>query len=306
MLAHQAFASDFPSDNGDTTASDPPRPHRPLNASEAVAALIAGHEQFRKWVGRLHHPANEPEAQAMRSSALVRSLFPEDHVPVQEPFAIAVGCADARVPLRMLFGSMVNDLFEVRVAGQVLADECLGSIEYALHHLPSVKTIVVLGHSDCGAVKAAVENYLDPCCLKSDEMSIGLRSMINHMLGAILQSDRGLQAVAAETGTALTPELHRSCLLETAIAVNAATIAHRIAFLTAQQGRDDLKVMYGVYDLLSHGIVHPAEAEKPCWGLGLADAPTSVAAVTATARAACRTAVANAGRPSAAAACSCC
>ena len=297
MLAHQAFASSFPSPASGDAADPSSKVHRPLTSEEAVATLMAGHEQFRKWVSRLHNPSTEPDAQAQRSAAMVRGLFPEDHVPVQEPFAIAVGCADARVPLRMLFGSVVNDLFEVRVAGQVLADECVGSIEYALDHLPSVKTIVVLGHSDCGAVHAAVDTYLDPCCLGSEEMSIGLRSLVNHMLSAILQSDRSLQAVAAETGSALSPEEHRTCLLESVVAVNAATIAHRISFLTAKQGRDDLKVVYGVYDLLSHGIVHPSlDAEAACWQLGLVDAPATADDVTATARAACRAALENTAR----------
>lgn len=290
MLAHQAFSSSLDNATPTPTPLEPSRSPRPMTSSEAVAALTAGHEQFRKWVSRLHHPSDEPESQAFRPATMVRALFPEDHVPQQEPFAIAVGCADARVPLRMLFGSVVNDLFEVRVAGQVLADECLGSIEYALHHLPSVKTIVVLGHSECGAVRAAVDNYLDPCCLKSDEMSIGLRSMLNHMLGAVLQSDRALQQAAVARGKQLSPEMYQRCLLEAAVFVNAATIAHRISFLTRQQGRDDMKVVYGVYDLLSHAIVHPhADEQDPHWCLGLVDAPTTVAAVTEAARAACRT-----------------
>jgi carbonic anhydrase len=298
MLAHQAFAPSFPA-QPEADATDASKPPRPLTADDAVATLMAGHQQFRKWVSRLHNPSGEPEAEALRSTAMVRELFPEDHVPVQEPFAIAVGCADSRVPLRMLFGSVVNDLFEVRVAGQVLADECVGSIEYALHHLPSVKTIVVLGHSDCGAVRAAVDNYLDPCCPKTEEMSIGFRSIVNHMLGAILQSDRSLQIVAAETNTPLSPEQYQACLLEAVVAINAATIAHRIAYLTAKQGRDDLKVVYGVYDLLSHGIVHPSnEPQDPSWQLGLVEAPATSADVTTTALAACRAAIASPARTS--------
>src|ERR1700759_364349 len=53
--------------------------------------------------------------------------------PTQAPFCIVLGCSDARVPLEMIFGAGPNEFFVVRVAGNVLGDECLGSIEYALH-----------------------------------------------------------------------------------------------------------------------------------------------------------------------------
>ena len=75
---------------------------------------------------------------------------------VQEPFAIILGCSDARVPAELVFDQGLGDLFVVRVAGNIAADDELASIEYAAAHL-SVPVVVVLGHEKCGAVTAAVE-----------------------------------------------------------------------------------------------------------------------------------------------------
>jgi carbonic anhydrase len=73
----------------------------------------------------------------------------------QHPFAIVVGCSDSRVPPEIVFDQGLGDLFVVRVAGNIVDDHALGSIEYAAEHL-HVPLVVVLGHDKCGAVDAAV------------------------------------------------------------------------------------------------------------------------------------------------------
>ena len=76
---------------------------------------------------------------------------------------MVVGCSDARVPTEMLFGQGFNDLFVIRVAGNVLGDVCMGSVDFALNALSeSVRVVVMLGHSGCGAVTGAVDAYLRP------------------------------------------------------------------------------------------------------------------------------------------------
>jgi carbonic anhydrase len=72
----------------------------------------------------------------------------------QHPFAIIVSCSDSRVPPEIVFDQGLGDLFVIRVAGNVIDDHSLGSIEYAVDHL-AVRLVVVLGHQRCGAVKAA-------------------------------------------------------------------------------------------------------------------------------------------------------
>lgn len=79
----------------------------------------------------------------------------------QFPFATIVGCSDSRVPPEIIFDQGIGDLFVVRTAGEVVDDIALGSVEYAVKYL-GVKLIVVLGHLDCGAVKAAVEGGYQP------------------------------------------------------------------------------------------------------------------------------------------------
>src|SRR5438046_5665529 len=74
----------------------------------------------------------------------------------QHPFAIVLSCSDSRVPPEIVFDQGLGDLFVLRVAGNVIDDQSLGSIEYAVDHL-AVRLIVVLGHQRCGAVKAAKE-----------------------------------------------------------------------------------------------------------------------------------------------------
>lgn len=75
----------------------------------------------------------------------------------QDPFAIIVGCADSRVPPELIFDQGLGDIFSIRTAGNIIGDYELGSIEYAVEHL-GCKFIIVLGHENCGAIEAFIEN----------------------------------------------------------------------------------------------------------------------------------------------------
>lgn len=74
----------------------------------------------------------------------------------QFPFAVIVSCSDSRVPPMLIFDQGLGDLFEIRVAGNVIDSVSLGSVEYAVEHLGS-PLVVVMGHEKCGAVKATLE-----------------------------------------------------------------------------------------------------------------------------------------------------
>jgi carbonic anhydrase len=74
----------------------------------------------------------------------------------QSPFAVIVSCSDSRVPPELIFDQGLGDIFVVRVAGNVLGAIELGSVEYAVEHL-GAKLVVVLGHEQCGAVKATID-----------------------------------------------------------------------------------------------------------------------------------------------------
>jgi carbonic anhydrase len=75
----------------------------------------------------------------------------------QYPFAVIVSCLDSRAPVELLFDQTIGDLFNARVAGNVLNDDILGSLEFACK-VSGSKLILILGHSNCGAVKGAVDN----------------------------------------------------------------------------------------------------------------------------------------------------
>lgn len=73
----------------------------------------------------------------------------------QSPYAVIITCSDSRVPAEHIFNAGIGDLFVIRTAGNVIGDYELGSIEYGVEHL-NTKLIVVLGHTQCGAVEAAL------------------------------------------------------------------------------------------------------------------------------------------------------
>jgi carbonic anhydrase len=75
----------------------------------------------------------------------------------QYPFAVVLSCMDSRVPAEAVFDQSIGDIFSIRVAGNVVNPDNLGSLEYA-GKVIGVKTIVVLGHTSCGAVKGAIDN----------------------------------------------------------------------------------------------------------------------------------------------------
>lgn len=78
----------------------------------------------------------------------------------QQPYAVVVTCSDSRVPPEHLFSTGLGDLFVIRTAGNVVGPFALGSVEYGAEHL-GAKVIVVLGHSGCGAVSAALDGHAE-------------------------------------------------------------------------------------------------------------------------------------------------
>jgi carbonic anhydrase len=113
----------------------------PVSPSDALARLKEGNQRFVSGQSRHAH----------ESASLRHQL-----VSGQHPFAIVLGCCDSRVPVELIFDQGFGDLFVIRVAGNVITDDVLGSIEYARIHLNSL-LLVILGHEGCGAVTAALE-----------------------------------------------------------------------------------------------------------------------------------------------------
>ena len=132
-----------------------------LSPDEALQKLIDGNLRFRK------------------SEHINRDFMKEtqDTAGEQYPFAIILGCIDSRVPVEILFDQGVGDLFVTRVAGNFENDDILASLEFACKVVGS-KLIMVLGHEDCGAIKAAC-----------DGIEVGhITSLINNIKPAIVNT----------------------------------------------------------------------------------------------------------------------
>ena len=113
-----------------------------MTPDAALERLAAGNKRFVS--GKLRHPRRDGK----RRAALAEG---------QAPFAVVLGCADSRVPPEVVYDEGLGVIFTVRIAGNTAQDPLVvGSIEYAISNLGSV-LVVVLGHQDCGAVKAAID-----------------------------------------------------------------------------------------------------------------------------------------------------
>jgi carbonic anhydrase len=175
--------------------------------------------------------------------------------PAQTPFAAVLGCADARVPTEMVFSKGCNELFVVRVAGNVLGQECLGSLRYAVSHFPTtLKLVVVLAHTQCGAVTEAVNLYLEPRSYLDIATDHSIRSIEDQILVAVRVAAMGLETLCG-FDVVRKPEC-RAALLEVAVVLNAAWSAYclRQEFRAAFPA---LGVVFGAYDLVSRHVRLP-------------------------------------------------
>ena len=132
-----------------------------LSAAEAKNRLIEGNRRYL-----------DAEAGSADISPALRRYTAEHG---QNPYAIVITCSDSRVIPESIFSAGIGELFVIRVAGNVLDDHQLGSIEYAADHL-GTKLILLLGHTGCGAVGAAIEGHTGgfiESILKDIQLAIG-------------------------------------------------------------------------------------------------------------------------------------
>ena len=253
----------------------------PSDAEAARKALESGNRVFAKWMescsncGGSHH-GHEHEYVVHSNALPVALQSGADQAPKQAPFAIVVGCSDARVPLEMLFGQGFNNLFVIRVAGNVLGDVCVGSVEYAVHALSeSVKCVVMVGHMGCGAVTGAVDCYLRPDQFWERAMSPALRSIVHRIFVAVRESDNAIKQVWGD-GYRSQPG-YREALIDVAVCMNAAHAAFDLRHEVERAKKPDIKVLYGVFSLRNYQVSMPVDPWAPVGDdqVNLAHAPTS-------------------------------
>ncbi len=144
-----------------------------IPAPAALEALRAGNRRFVSKLGLGSEPGLEAGAARVRRRELPAPA-------VQEPLAIVLGCSDARVPAEIVFDQGLGDLFVIRVAGNIVAPSQVGSVEFAAAAF-GTRLVVVLGHSNCGAIHATLEQLARP----SREQSRNLRSIVDRIRPAV-------------------------------------------------------------------------------------------------------------------------
>ena len=143
------------------------------SAREALDRLREGNARFASRVG-----SGETLASGARQGGLPRD---------QSPFAIILGCSDSRVPAEIVFDQGLGDLFVIRVAGNIVAPSQVGSVEFAAARF-GTPLVVVLGHSQCGAILATLEELRRP----AENQSRNLRSIVDRVrpsVEALLATD---------------------------------------------------------------------------------------------------------------------
>ena len=245
-------------------------PSQPVDTHEcdtvdlAMKSLETGNRRYQEIVRQVQAEVMgevTPASVIIPSSPLSLgfSLVP-GQAPIQNPFAIVLGCSDARVPVEMIFDQSLNQLFTIRVAGNVLGTECLGSIEYAVRNLAGdLRLVVVLGHTGCGAVAAAVDLYLNPGVYIEVVKTHSLRTIIDRILVVVRGADRSLHELCGPNTSKLPG--YRQALWDMSVYLNAALTAHDLIRELELTANDTLRVVFGVYNLASHRVEAMPEDE---------------------------------------------
>jgi carbonic anhydrase len=134
--------------------------------------MVSAREAFKRLrEGNLRFAANARGSDAYLSQTRLAELSMG-----QQPFAIILGCSDSRVPAEIVFDQGLGDLFVIRVAGNIVAPSQVGSVEFAAERY-STRLVLVLGHSQCGAILATLEELHRP----AENQSLNLRSIVDRV-----------------------------------------------------------------------------------------------------------------------------
>ena len=237
-------------------------------AGDAINELVSGNNRFvgivqRMQLRTLGADAGEPIVIPFSPVMMGLPLF-QGAMPQQTPYAAVLGCSDARVPIESVFNQSFNKLFVLRIAGNVLGAECLGSLHYAVTQLrDSLKLVVVLGHSKCGAVTAAVDAYLSETEFADIDSTYPLRSLLDQIQISVRGAARAFERFAG-ADIRKDPEF-RTLLVTASVYLNAAVTAHELRRELRLQGGGP-EVVFGVYDMETLLVLGcpaaPADAES--------------------------------------------
>jgi carbonic anhydrase len=151
-----------------------------VSALDGLNRLRDGNRRFAA-----NQPAHGEDAESRR----------EELTRGQEPFAIILGCSDSRVPAEIIFDQGLGDLFVIRVAGNIVAPSQIGSVEFAATRF-GTRLVVVLGHSQCGAIEETVDQLRSP----TEENSRNIGAIVNFVrpsVEAVMDSSLDLGELTA-------------------------------------------------------------------------------------------------------------
>ena len=246
---------------------------RPADSEAALNRLNDGNRAFAALLEDFADQAGGVQRIVSVDPSDLGLLSGAKELPKQRPFAAIVGCSDARVPVELIFNEGPNDLFIIRVAGNGLGTEVLGSLKYAVEHLSdNLKLIVVLGHSGCGALTSAVDVFLSP----TDYLSLAGKHSLRYVLDALLIV---VQACAKKILAVFGPDIshhsgYRRALIEASIVTHAALAAYSIR-QELLNTPTELQIAYGVYLLDTRQVWTPYASQMD--GSGLTAAPKNAA-----------------------------
>lgn len=242
--------------------SDRPAPVQAASPAEALELLNRGSEAF----GALGTTGGDVEMRLDPEAFGFVNTSDEDGILNQEPFAAVLSCSDARVPIELALGRGANDLFVVRIAGNVPGAECLGSLHYASDHLPHVQLFSVIGHSQCGAVTAAVDAFLEPASYLPVAQLAPLREIVDSLFGSVRLAAYALQQL---TGRAVLPAAAESAELRDAL-IGVTAVANAALSSNVVARNLEREAAFGVYDLTDRTV---GTMTAGGWQPGLQHAP---------------------------------
>lgn len=155
-----------------------------ISAKEALERLREGNKRFVASIGN--------------GESLLKATRRIELIAEQEPVAIILGCSDARVPAEIVFDQGLGDLFVIRVAGNIVAPSQVGSVEFAAQRF-GTRLVVVLGHTQCGAIQATLDELRRPVENQSRNLTSiveRVRPSVEGLIGTDLRHD--LPALAAQ------------------------------------------------------------------------------------------------------------
>jgi carbonic anhydrase len=185
-----------------------------LSPEGALRELVTGNERFA--------------ANRLTSIEHDLSILKEKTLDKQEPFAAVLACADSRLPVELIFDQTIGHIFVTRVAGNVVTPELIASLEYGVAVL-GVKVLLVLGHSNCGAVKAA---------MKADAVPGQISVLYQH-----------LQPAVEKSGGDFTKAIAANARIQTELLRTSSTVMSK----AVKEGK--LKIESAVYDLATGKVV---------------------------------------------------